>query len=1146
VQFLDGQLILSSQDLVAGFECQHKLHLNLAAKLDLIDKPTEKDPALEIIAKLGIEHEQRILSELKNSTQVIELGMPEYSIEGYRNAWLETKKYIDQEVEVIYQATLFNEDFIGFVDFLQIAKSKNGQVLRDDLGKAIYEPVDTKSARSAKKSAVIQVGAYCESLQRLGQPTPVNGRLWLGNDEKWAGSSRRLIPLASELRKRTLDFVNSNEQLPEKSWAHPVAACTNCAWKKHCETGRSQDRDLSLVQGIYGATRQKLFNSGITTIDLLAQLSADDCPTEVSRITFEKLVEQAKIQVLSEETGNIETRLKPEHVLSHFPQRSEGDIWFDMEGDPYANSGRGLEYMFGVGFLNNDKFDFRTFEGHDVFSEKKAFEDFIDYLIDRMDKYEDLHIYHYASYEKTAITNLASKYATREDEVNRILKEGRLVDLYNIVRNSFRISTPSLSIKDVEHIYRPEKRNKDGVTNAMDSVIQYEAFLGLLEDGENTQANAILTDIRNYNRDDCESTYQLDTWIREQINANGIKSLAPIVAPISLNESISKVISESLIDGIPVDPKERTELEQGLANVSAAVLYHNREARPFWWNVFELARCSKEELEIASDAVAFDKAKAESWGIEGRQTVYRRLVKIECSAVDFRDQFEIGGPVHLIYANGQEGMLNLSDAPGGFSNGKLLEIKSGKFGIIEEYHGTEGQRWNALPIGMTAGRAVNDKPLEDQLAQMGATVDLLKKSNQDFFPPSAWTDILLRRKPRQISSEDLPQDETAHQSITKALLDSDNSYIAVQGPPGTGKTYTGSKVVAQLVSQGWKVGVVAQSHAVVEQFMDKVREENSTTPMAKKPKGPATLPYHRDKIDEWASGQIGGYVIGGTAWTFVGQKIQALDLDLLVIDEAGQFSLANTLAVASTVKRVLLLGDPQQLPQVSQGAHPEPVDNAALAHLLDGQATIPQEFGYFLENSFRMHSEVSKKVSNLQYDGKLHSDESANQRKLDDITPGVQTVVVQHTANRTTSVEEAEAVVSLIDGLMGKRWFKDLNRLPKTINQEDFIVVAPYNAQVRLIRRILRANGYEDIQVGTVDKFQGREAVISIVSMATSSDENLPRGIDFLLSPNRLNVAISRAKWAAFVVHSPELRRINPASINGLLNLGGFLGLLEK
>jgi len=266
-----------------------------------------------------------------------------------------------------------------------------------------------------------------------------------------------------------------------------------------------------------------------------------------------------------------------------------------------------------------------------------------------------------------------------------------------------------------------------------------------------------------------------------------------------------------------------------------------------------------------------------------------------------------------------------------------------------------------------------------------------------------------------------------------------------------------------------------------------------------------------------------------------------------VIDEAGQFALPNALACARAAQRVLLLGDPQQLPHVSQAAHPEGIEVSVLAHVSDGAATLPDDRGYFLHETYRMHPQITERVSRLQYEGKLRSAPVTSLRHLAGIRPGVHPVEVAHDGNTTSSVEEAREVVRLARDLIGREWIGARDNTiapPRPLTQDDLIVVAAYNAQVRVIRRALDEAGLSDIKVGTVDKFQGREEVAVIVSMATSSAEDLPRGIEFLLSPNRLNVAISRAQWASYIVHSPALRNVAPSTVIGLERLGGFLGLV--
>lgn len=452
------------------------------------------------------------------------------------------------------------------------------------------------------------------------------------------------------------------------------------------------------------------------------------------------------------------------------------------------------------------------------------------------------------------------------------------------------------------------------------------------------------------------------------------------------------------------------------------------------------------------------------------------------------------------------------------------------------------------PDGPRAARG-NDAPAPQdaviRLAERVLTVGGL--------PPSPALDLLRRVAPRGLASADAGPGAgecDAADLICQALRAADHTYLAVQGPPGTGKTWTGSRVVERLVAEGWRVGVVAQSHAVVENMLrgvvgagvdparvgKKASDAGGAVPWVLLD-GPATWAEHLAQR---------GSVVGGTAWDFTNlAKVPAESLDLLVVDEAGQFSLAATLAVSTAATRLLLLGDPRQLPQVSQGMHPEPVDESALGWLMDGAATLPPSLGVFLAESWRMHPELCAAVSELSYEGRLHSVPRAADRAVDGLVPGVHTVLVEHHENRTVSPEERDVVVGLVRDLVG-RTYHDGSAAPRPLAADDVIVVAAYNAQVAAIRAALVAAGLAGTQVGTVDKFQGREAVVAVVSLAASSAADVPRGIEFLLDRNRLNVAISRGKVAAYLVHSPRLRDHLPASVDALAVQGAFVGLSAR
>ena len=435
---------------------------------------------------------------------------------------------------------------------------------------------------------------------------------------------------------------------------------------------------------------------------------------------------------------------------------------------------------------------------------------------------------------------------------------------------------------------------------------------------------------------------------------------------------------------------------------------------------------------------------------------------------------------------------------------------------------------------------------------------------------SASVDLLFRRAPRlkkgvsnaknaenlhlevDFSGSALPTVDAVHAAV-RAL---DRSYVAVQGPPGAGKTFLASHVIARLVAEGAKVGVVAQSHAVIENLMSACcAREGFDASRAVRLRGKSVTPdapwaeVSDSELVELISGE-GGLLFGGTVWDYVSERrVPAGSLDVLVVDEAGQFSLTNTVAAARAARSVLLLGDPQQLPQVSTGVHPYPVDVSALGWLSDGAAALDPRFGYFLGESWRMDSALCKRVSWLSYDGALASAAATAGRTLQGVAPGVVSYPVEHAGCSVRSVQEARAVVDCVRELLGREWVPAAGAEPRPLAAEDCIVVAAYNAQVDCVREALIAAGLADssgagVRVGTVDKFQGQEAAVVLVSLASSRVDS-GRGAGFVLSPNRLNVAVSRGQWRAVLVHSPWVARSVPQDVEEVLALSGFAGLVE-
>ena len=477
-----------------------------------------------------------------------------------------------------------------------------------------------------------------------------------------------------------------------------------------------------------------------------------------------------------------------------------------------------------------------------------------------------------------------------------------------------------------------------------------------------------------------------------------------------------------------------------------------------------------------------------------------------------------------------------------------------------------------MPSALMPSAPITDEDSEpsDAPASPGALPSVLDAAASLTGVESASADLLFRRAPRLKKSasnaknaenlprevdfpgSDLPTVDAVHAAV-RAL---DRSYVAVQGPPGAGKTFLASHVIARLVAEGAKVGVVAQSHAVIENLMLACcARDGFDVSRAVRLRGKSVTPdapwseVSDSELVELISG-AGGLLFGGTVWDYVSERrVPAGSLDVLVVDEAGQFSLTNTVAAARAARSVLLLGDPQQLPQVSTGVHPYPVDVSALGWLSDGAAALDPRFGYFLGESWRMDSALCKRVSWLSYDGALASAAATAGRALQGIEPGVVSYPVEHVGCSVRSVQEAQAVVDCVRELLGREWVPAAGAEPHPLAAEDCIVVAAYNAQVDCVREALIAAGLADssgagVRVGTVDKFQGQEAAVVLVSLASSRVDS-GRGAGFVLSPNRLNVAVSRGQWQAVLVHSPWVARSVPQDVEEVLALSGFAGLVE-
>ena len=1198
-------LVFSASDLVAASECEYRTLRILDEKLGRT--PKTEFPADDMQARageLGDRHEQTVLASLvgKYGEWDASRGTGVYSLERGQNQRAELQaKHAETELalragaDVVFQATFFDGEFLGYADFLVNESAGTGNPGR-------YEVWDTKLARHAKVGALLQLAAYGDQLLAMGlEPSPVV-TLVLGTrvGDDWLRSSHSLPDLLPVFRDRRRRFreLTAGHRAGDAAvqWQQPgVVHCGRC---DYCSEQVQLHRDLLMVAGMSVVQRRKLQAAGIGTIDHLAAMPAGEAHNSVARLRA-----QARMQLGLDQAAGSRTFTKdgsphtvsytvlPEHTIGSLPPPSDGDIFFDFEGDPLwqdpATGAWGIEYLFGVveaPVPGDSEPAFKPFWAHTRAGERRAFLDFLDYVEKRRARFPDMHVYHYAAYEKTALRNLSLAHQAGEDIVDDWLRHGLLVDLYATVKHSLRISEASYSIKKLEPLYMGDNLRSGDVKDAGASVVAYAAYCAARDAGHREEAGAILASISDYNQYDCLSTLRLRDWLLQiapQAPADARSTAeGPAAASLSLaGGSVAEPAGDGSPDAADETPEEQrlreylaslpdsrpwTDDERAIAMVAAATGYHRRERKQFWWQHFDRVEAPLENWSEQRNVFVVSSAEVTSdWALaKPRERMRTRVLKLRGTMTEGSD-FRVGSSWCRLYDHpGPDGMSSPDAVPGtrAYTFGtRISELEAAPDNpehtliTIAERESGKVAAYPHLPVALTEDQPLGTASIEAAIAGIARTVG----SSVPSLPAQPGLDILRKLPPRFRTrpgpAEVLHGDDGAADyatAITESLRDLDQSYLAVQGPPGTGKTHVGAHVIGALVAEGWKVGVVGQSHNVVENLLCCAIAKGGVDParVAKKLAAAHDVPWKAtaDRDVSRLLASPGGCLVGGTAWTMTGKEVPAGSLDLLVIDEAGQFSLANTLAVSRAATRLLLLGDPQQLPQVTQGAHPEPVDESALGWLAAGHATLPARLGYFLADTWRMHPELCRAVSNLSYEGKLQSAPAASQRELEGVAPGVETVFVNHSGNATASKEEADEVVRQARRHLGLKWKPGADSEARPLEQQDLLVVAAYNAQVHLVRKALAEAGLPDVRVGTVDKFQGQEAPVVLVSMACSAVAEAPRGAEFLLNRNRINVAVSRGQWRAVIVRSPELTSYMPHKPAALEELGAFIGLSPR
>jgi predicted RecB family nuclease len=1108
-------------DFAAWCERRHAEHGHNDASAGSSDGafvPDLPDEEMNLVIRRGLEHEARHLAGLRSrETGLVEIPRGDGAYEATRRA-------MQDGAPVIFQGELRADPWMGIADFLH---RMDGPCT---LGAHFYEPWDTKLARSAKPYFLLQLCAYVDMLESMQGRRPDRFGFILGDGTE---APFRTVDVWHYYRRLKRSFETFQAEWKEDAPPDPGLDRTHGRWSGCAEKLLSDRDDLSLVAGITRSQIVRLRDHGINTLTCLATIGVASVP-RMTAATFGTLKAQAAMQLASRTRGSLQWGYRaadaerPRRGLALLPPSSPNDVFFDIEGFPFAPGG--LEYLFGAVTVDGGTSTFHDWWAHDAVQEKRAFEQFVGWAYARWKADPTLHIYHYAAYERSALKRLMGTYATREHEIDQFLIHDVLVDLYPIVTQSVVIGSPSYSLKQVERLYMG--RRSGDVVSAGGSVVEYQLWLDEQESPDPAES-PILGRIRSYNEVDCASTVGLRDWLLARQTDTGSQWLPPAAPDDDADQPNIPSPAEELASRLLAraeNEEEGSEARRITSLLAWLLEFHRREEKPWWWRYFERMGATEEALYNDADCLA---------GLVRTETPLRAIKKSMGYEYRFDPDQETklrDGDSCAIAGTEDETCVieRFVDRDAG-----LIELKVGPKRTLPDW------------LSLVPKDLITTTPLRESILRF-----VSRWCDEPRYHP-ALADLIERRPPRLTGEPSTLRVDEARDITPQAIHAArrlDRSTLCIQGPPGTGKTTVAAEIILALVGDGKRVGIVANSHQVILNLLAKIAErgdERGLTPALLKVGGEADHPLiaggrvqHIDSKAARDAIAVGPVVIGGTAWLFSRPELEG-SLDYLFIEEAGQLCLANAVAVGPAAANLILLGDQMQLAQPTQGSHPGESGLSVLEYVLQGHATVPQELGIFLRQSYRMHPDVCRLISEAYYDSRLGSaPNTASNRVIGaamtsiGIEAGVRFIPVEHFGCTQDSDEEVCAIESLVKELLECAVaVKGLAARP--IRLDDILIVAPFNMQVRALKQRLGAAA----RVGSVDKFQGQEAPVVIVSMCASTLDDAPRGAGFLLSRNRLNVAISRAQALAAVVGSGRLGDVRVMSVEEMQLVSGWCRL---
>jgi len=1081
--------------------------------------------------EMGVEHEKRhykILKEKYKKSITIKSDLNE------KDRFDETIRAIQKGYDLIYHAYLIDDNLRGEADFLIKCDTKS------DLGDYSYEVYDTKITRNLKPRHITQITAYSDMLGKIQNILPEKMYLIDGSDEYHSFKTIEYIDLFNHSKKEFIKFLSNISK--EKIYPEKCSYCNLCDWKDECDKTWENDNYINLVAGSNKSQIEKLKKNKIRTVEQLSKTKLTAIVLKINTESYKKIQLQAQLQEEKRNTGEDKIVILDSDFGKGFyklPKPDEGDVFFDIEG--YPRMDRPFEYLHGLYYKDKGKLKFKDLwaKNYDKESEKNIFIELINFLEKRFEEYPNAHIYHYASYEKRAIRELATSYSSefpKGDIVNDdLLRKEKYVDLFSIVSQSIRTSERDLSLKSIEKFYN-FKRKAD-IVKADDSVIKYDNWIA-------TKNEKYKQDIINYNEEDCISTYLL----REFLVKNKPENIDWFVKQEEItkegeepNKYRRKASNKLSREEVEVDLNNRLEKKKNktnkkfVENLKNFIGFHWKSNKPEFWEVFDRAEKTHLELEddtecIANSVLIDDKPKVTE---DGFIYSYR-----------FNDQnYKLKEGKSAFDAHQIKGLGTIYSIEENFPDKNILKILVSK------------RRKNVeMPSLLTLGNTMPPQVHQHDQALNKFLEDYILNDGENY---KSIMDMLERKEPdiKNIKSGSIliEEDKDLITQSIEIVKNLNNSYLTIQGPPGTGKTYTSAKIIIELMKAGKKVGVTSNSHEAIKTLLIAIEQQavDQNYEFSGMRKSKSSDKHEWKFIRNVTTGKplnMDSYsLFAGTSWFFVDPRMNKT-LDYLFIDEAGQVALGTTIANATSADNLVLIGDQMQLSQPMRAKHEGYAKMSSLDFILGDDDTISADKGIFLNVTRRLNKKICNYISTSFYDSRLTSDPITETRsvnlKLNPIKDeGLFYVPIDHNGCSQRSDEEADLVEKTYNKIINKE-FKVGDTTGK-ISAKDIMVVAPYNAQANNIRERLKKKFKDDVRVGTIDLFQGQEAKVVLISMTTSDVESLPRHKDFFFSRNRLNVAISRAECVAIIIFNENLLLASASNIKEMKLINSFCKLLE-